>query len=526
MSCTLAALAATLAGCATVDPAPRVRQEAVSPAIAQPQARPVRTITSMTPALRCMQDRLALYRVNPVVFGLSDIRDETRSMNVGTRDMFATAFGQMRTRDVRVNLLLPPVGAIGSTVAPSITINQPEMQVLGLTASGTPIERPKPGTFDLATYLITGSISAVDREVVSGQTDGAGRAGASGAGVSRSSKAKLISVDLQATDRASNLQLPGAAFSNSIAIVEDATGVDATLGFTKFGANFSSVSKRAESDGKALRMLFEMGAVELVGRSLTVPYWNCLGGDTSSPEAMAEIQTIQDDWLGLLSGQGHPKLTNLQVWLIRALDARGYLNLGGLPNPDKMTELDRTFLRTARRQALADLGQDPRVDDEPTAFRALVRADAGPRAVLPVWGLQAEHQLSYRDGDVVSFKVLSEEPGHLSCYLQDSSRRVMRVFPVVPGQPDRIERAKPLVVPGHRDVRLRAVATPGLPPAEMLCVNTSRPLDGQPQFRDVAPMQVPLPVQGLQALAQRFQRDGEAMGLVGAYRFHVLVDGH
>ena len=350
--------AAALAGCATIDPGIRVPQEASSPSIAQPQARPVRTVTSMTPALRCMQDKLALYRVNPVVFGLSDIRDETRSLNVATRDMFATAFGQMRTREVRVNLLLPPVGSIGSTVSPSITIAQPEYQVEGVTASGTPVERLKPGTFDRASYLITGLISAIDREVVSGQSDGAVRIGTSGAGVSRMAKAKLISVDLQATDRLSNLQLPGAAFSNSITITEDAAGVDATLGFTKFGANFSTVSKRAESEGKALRTLCELGAVELVGRSMHVPYWNCLGGDVDSPEARSEIRNIEDDWLGLLSGQGHPRMTDLQAWLVRALDARGYLNLGGAPQ-SRQNDGTRPHV-SAHRQAASAGRSGPR----------------------------------------------------------------------------------------------------------------------------------------------------------------------
>lgn len=519
-------VAVQLIGCASVDPGRQVRSQAADPMVGQPAQRPVRTITSMTPALRCMQDKLVLYRVAPVTFGLGDIRDETRSMNVGARDMFATAFGQMRTREVRVNLLLPPASAIGGNGQnPTIIINNPA-PVSGRTASGEPVQLEQRGTFDRATYLITGSITAVDREVVAGQTDGAARTGNSGVGASSSSKAKLLSVDLQLADRATNLQLPGSAISNSITIVEDSTGLDSTLGFDKFGVSFSTVAKRNESDGKALRTLFELGAIEAVGRALKVPYWNCISGNELDAASQREISTIQDDWLAQLSSQGHPRFNDVEAWLVRVLDARGYLFLGGMPDPDKLTELDQIFLRSARRQALADIGLDPRADSDRTAFTVLVKADTGPMAPLTLWGLKLEHRLNYRHGESIEFKVHAEQDGHLSCYLQDSDRRVMRIFPNPYTQDGRIDKTKPLLLPGDAGLRLRAAATPGKPPAELLCVNSTVELDRMAVFNDLAPSLQPLPVADLGALAKRFNAQASAVGLLGAYRFHVLVEGH
>ena len=86
-----AALMAFASGCAFTDP----QQASV---VAQPKAKPVRNITSFTPALRCMDELFVTYGVQNVVITSAGIPDATGKIGGGTKDMLISAVSQMSVR--------------------------------------------------------------------------------------------------------------------------------------------------------------------------------------------------------------------------------------------------------------------------------------------------------------------------------------------------------------------------------------------------------------------------------------------
>ncbi len=66
--------------------------------VAQPQATPVRNITSFTPALQCMDDLFLSFGVRNVVITSAGIPDATGQVGAGTKDMLISAISRMSVK--------------------------------------------------------------------------------------------------------------------------------------------------------------------------------------------------------------------------------------------------------------------------------------------------------------------------------------------------------------------------------------------------------------------------------------------
>jgi hypothetical protein len=69
-------------------------------------------------------------------------------------------------------------------------------------------------------------------------------------------------------------------------------GYDGDLTVKNFSLQYNFTLSSSDGNGQALRTLIELGAIELYGRMLKLPYWSCLGASDQDPAVSAEI----DDW--------------------------------------------------------------------------------------------------------------------------------------------------------------------------------------------------------------------------------------
>lgn len=86
-------------------------------------------------------------------------------------------------------------------------------------------------------------------------------------------------------------------------------GADADLSYKKFGINFDFVASQSDGQGQALRNLVEMSAIELFGRLMKIPYWNCLGVPDTDEGVKAEIE----DWWDMLQSEVPSLVSYLQI---------------------------------------------------------------------------------------------------------------------------------------------------------------------------------------------------------------------
>src|SRR5690242_17642132 len=80
-----------LSGCVT--PAPEK-----APIAAIPKTAAARTFTSLTPALRCMDEMFLNYGKKDILITTSGIADSTNKVSVGTKEMLIGALNQMSRR--------------------------------------------------------------------------------------------------------------------------------------------------------------------------------------------------------------------------------------------------------------------------------------------------------------------------------------------------------------------------------------------------------------------------------------------
>lgn len=243
----------TLSGCAT-------NRAAFTPAVAQPNARPMRNFTSFSDSLRCMDRLFAQLPARRYLVSSSDIPDETRGIYVGADDMLINALNQMnRTSRRYVFLDQARISGFG------------QLELVTTRKKG----EVKPDLY------IRGSISQHDSDTVDNRIS-AGHDSKTGRGIStslyRSSRTlSIVSVDLHLVQYPSRQILAGGSVSNSMVVAK--RGLNGIVGGMIGDADIAVpiTIERVESQGQAVRNLIELGLLELLGKHAGVPYWQCLG---------------------------------------------------------------------------------------------------------------------------------------------------------------------------------------------------------------------------------------------------------
>lgn len=487
----LAALltSALLIGCSstgvkqpTLDAANRVKQG--------PQEKPFRSITNFSSALRCMDDLMISNGVRDVSVLVEDLVDQTKKVNAGTKDMLISAVSDMTKRSRAIKL---------------IAYGQDSGNLIGFLQAA---ER-KNAYAIVPQYDIKGSISQFDDNIAKKSMEfGLAHGENFNLGYGRSGAATILGIDLTILNTSDLSIVHGVTSRNAVLIYKSGKGLDSDAQYKKFGITFGTTLSEAEGNAQALRNLVELASIELFGKLIKVPYWQCLGvahGDDA-------VQTEMSDWFYSMEAHGEELVTFLQS----RLRMRGYYNgpVDGAGNP---------LLAQAVVDQRAALGLSSEVKADLPLFTALLTgtaagvasnaAAAPPMAEKPIaltiTGTDGGRKP--KRGEVLNLAVRTNRDAYVYCFMHDENKQVQRFFPNRFTQDALVPAGKPLQLPGA--MRFQLVASESGNKEAVGCF--AAPTDVFPSLPPAARGTdfEPLPAQSLEQVQQAFAAvSGQALG--------------
>ncbi|SMH61975.1 DUF4384 domain-containing protein [Azospirillum agricola] len=405
-------LALPLAGCFTAG-------EKVS-VVQQPKTPAVRTISSFSEALRCMDGLMAAHGKHDIYITSNGIPDATGRVAGGTKDMLITAVSRMSERSNAFRFV---------DFEPALDDVNALYWMIGVQPN-----------FRAPSYYIRGAITQLDDNVVS-ESAGAGISLPKfDLGVSADQVASMISVDLNVGELVTRQIIPGMSSSNSLAVLTSGKGADGGALIGKAGLTFNVSFNKSEGLHQAVRTLVELSTIEVLGKLTRTPYWQCLGIDQTNPAFMGQAR----DWFdGMPAAQ---RVTFVQ----RTLAADGYYD-GAVTG-----ELnEQTRAAVSRYQADHDLIATGRIDFDlyqrmlgqpsgrqqvaPERLQAvsnaggegLPHAPPAPAGAGPDLALSSDRgpKPRYRLGEPLVVRVSPTADGFVYCYYQDTGGTVARIYP-------------------------------------------------------------------------------------------------
>lgn len=448
------ALAAALAGCAGAPDRAALNEVRAQ---ANPTDKARRTITNFTPALRCMDEMMFDMGTRDVTMMMEEFRDATQKVPISARDMLTSAVSDMtrRSRGVRLSVFGSDQQNLAQVLA----------QAQRTSAFGV-----------VPAYNIRGTVSQLDESVLKNGSSFGATLAQSVFGVRFGSETKfsVLGLDAAVVETASMTLLPGVSSKNTTVLASrDASAADgqAQLVNPGIGVVFSFSTSRADGPSQAARNMVELAAVELVGKLLRAPYWQCLGTTDSD----AEVQRELADWFlsmdeaeriafykeRMRERRYYDGAIDDQADAAFATALRSYRQALGLP---AQGALDEGFFRSivlakVPRGPLKALPRNASTRASGAALAAVPAAapasgDASAAAAPPppapvaapeVAALAVALGAPQRGSASLDIAVL--RPGYVYCYSQDPvTRRIQRIFPnrftrdprMVPGKPQRL----------------------------------------------------------------------------------------
>jgi hypothetical protein len=232
-----------------------------------PASAPSENETGFGKGLKCMDGLFRAYGVRHVTVVIDQIPDATKKINAGARDMFMSATSQM-TRTSHAIRLVP--------IIESRVFTESKRQQVVADAD----------------FAIQGSISQFDDSMLQKQRDGAVCIWKVCIGAADSDKISGLGLDLNLVETVGLSLVPGASVRNAVLLRKHGNGYDGEMTLKNFAIEYNFTLSSNDGNGQALRTLIELGAIELYGRMLKLPYWSCLGADQQDPAVSSEI----DDW--------------------------------------------------------------------------------------------------------------------------------------------------------------------------------------------------------------------------------------
>ena len=501
------ALALVLGGCGGVreEAALRTYEGAKGP-----EAPVQRNITNFDDALFCMDQLLIDNGVHDVVVLTEDLTDNTKKVSIGARDMLISAVSDMTRRSRAIRLI-----AFGSDV-------KNLQDWLKNSGNNQNVYNFQPA------YNIRGSLSQLDENIVQ-QDKGWQLSGVLQGGIKNSASTAILGLDLSVISTKTMELLPGVTSRNSVLLIRASSGTgqgdkgglgfNATIGKMALGFNYSFNVAQSDGMGGAARNLIELATVELFGKLLRIPYWQCLGVDTKHPLVQREVEDwyqnllaegklvaymqnqlrIMGRYNGPINGQINREMSDAIRDLAeangmtdkRTIDLQVFSYVLNLRNKNvKAVSGQRAFLtepelaaRFAKKtpSAVPPLANPPGSSAKaPAPARPAAAAVAGNASAKPGADSVASREAGgtaarddddtpravsvairgaeqpLRPGDPLQLAVRTSEDSYLYCYLTaQGGRSTMRIFPN-PSTSDAMVRANQLVaVPGEAGLAIK-----------------------------------------------------------------------
>jgi hypothetical protein len=437
-----------------------------------PTDRTQRNITNFTPALRCMDDMMFARGTRDVSVMMEEFRDATQRVPVSARDMMTSAMSDMtrRSRGVRLSLF----GSDQQNLAQLL------QQAQKTNAFGV-----------IPQYNIRGTISQFD--------DSISKTGAS-VGVSVveklfgvrggvETKFSVIGLDAAVVDTNSLSLIPGVSSKNTTVLASrDASAADgqARLENPGIGLVFSFNTARSDGPAQAARNMVELATLELVGKLIRAPYWQCLG----VPDSDTEIQREMEDWFLAMDETERVQFFKESMREKRYYDGaidgksdaafvaalKSYRKALGLAEAGS---IDLSFFKAFVTSAVP---KGPLTPPRKTAGdETLKTAPATPvvpiapalaAASPPPMSVSLSAPASGAARRVTTLGISVSQPGYVYCYTRDPvTQQIQRIFPNRFAKDPRVESGKRLVLPGTGKFVLN-------PAAEYACLHAPREVYG------------------------------------------------
>ena len=424
-------------------------QEAVQKDVAAlqvgPTATPHRTITNFSDGLRCMDNMMIAHDVRDVSMLVEDLDDRTTKVNAGTKDMLITAVSQMtrRSRSIR---LVPFGNDSGNLIA--------FLNAAGSSSAYNVIPQ----------YDIRGSISQLDANVANRQLGASVAADKWGVGASMSAGGSILGIDLSILTTSDLSVLPGVTSSNAVVLFKTGKGADTDATIKSTGINFDFSVSKNDATVQALRNLIELASIELVGRLVKLPYWECL----HIPAETESVQREIEDWYyamlahnelpayvrSRLYSKGHYPRSQRDAGIALTTAVRSFQRSNNVPETG---QIDLAFFKmlltgdvgaSSGDKQVADAGMasaEPPVAVVSPALPVAQTTVIEPRLTLAIRPLSSG---DYTAGDVVNLSLESNQPAYVYCYFNGAQNDVQRFFPNRFESNNLLEPGRSLSLPG------------------------------------------------------------------------------
>ncbi len=461
---------------------------------AKPATVPVRTITSFTPALQCMDQMFLSFGLRNIVITSAGIPDATSEVKAGTKDMLISAMSRM---------------SVKSRAFAFVDFDQTQTDVAQLQRLAGISKK-----FVAPSYYIRGAITQLDSGVIANTVGGGLSIAGADLGASKDLVVSVVSVDMNLGYLASRQIMPGISANNSIAVSRKGIGGDVGATIGKAGLSFNLSMNKSEGMHSAVRSLIELSAIEIAGKLTNVPYWRCLDIEHTNPEMLAEARS----WFDAMSDEERVVFTQ------RALASKGFYN-----GPINGVHDRSTKAATARYRAANGLIASSRIDFQ--LYQSLINSDLSlgrkPEPVKPVEAKYAgPTPLAldlvtpkgatpvYKVRELLRMNVTSTQDAYVYCYYRDDGGNIARIFPNR-FQPDPYSIAgKSVAIPSKNSKFDIVFEKPGAR-EEVMCLASEREVGLELPAKLKKKDLTPLPVRSFDDLIRTFQKV-DAKGLVQA----------
>lgn len=378
LAASLLACALVLAGCSTpLDARKDTSFQSHAHAADRPANRPVRSFSSFSDSLACMDQLFRDAQVPTTLITSKQIPDFSGRVPVASKDMIITAISQMSRLSNAFRYVDFEVDISRQDTVQNLT-------TILLNSNQIQLQRP-------ALY-VSGAISFVDQNVINNRMDIGTSASRLETGFSRDKSATIIGMELHLGDFRSRTLIPGLDSANEVIVGSGGQGLDLAGRISDYGWQFNVGRDYTQGSGAAMRTLIELAMIELTGKWSRLPYWQCLTMEQTHPSFQRQMR----DWFDEGTPSVHQALVN------KALIASGHLraDLANLP-------VNHTTVRAALAKFQADNGMvvtgELNFVTYERALRSyvalgdqgqLVRVGWHPDSALPVLASVADGQVS------------------------------------------------------------------------------------------------------------------------------------
>ena len=403
----------------------------------RPSVRPVRSMSSFSDSLDCMDKMLRDAEVPSTLITSKIIPDYSTRAPVATKDMIITALLQMSRTSNTFRYVDYEVDIVRQDTVQNLT---------NILVNNNQIQLQRPSLY------ISGAIAFLDQNVLINRYQAGISQPKFDGGYSQSRNASIIGLELHLGDFRTRTLIPGMDSANEVIMGNGGQGLDLAGRISDYGLQFNVGRDYAQGSGAAIRTLVELAVIELAGKWARVPYWQCLTleqnhpsfqrqlrdwydeGDTAIHRNLIQQSLISKGYLDKKSVDTQISDLNLRRALAKFQADHGMV-VNGVIDFTTYERVLRDYVSLDEKGKLVSVGWAPSkaqpisLAKQSTSSRKMFGEDESKRII----DLQIENILMGRSkfevGEQIFLSATVSRSSYLYCYLSNSSGSVMRLLP-------------------------------------------------------------------------------------------------